>query len=162
MICLIFSQLNDVCKPSTSSKSFTSFSNYLVHCDLLDESENIFSGEPGSIVECFHLLGSPSTGWTIILKSQPNKKYHQGITSTLWKFLWLMRITSLSISIAFLWRFELEIYFKKWLLLATATKQSKQLILLRLIYKIIFISLTQNFSEASKGVKGFGPIYSNG
>ena len=122
MICLIFSQLNDVCKPSTSSKSFTSFSNYLVHCDLLDESENIFSGEPGSIVECFHLLGSPSTGWTIILKSQPNKKYHQGITSPLWKFLWLMRITSLSISIAFLWRFELEIYFKKWLLLATAMK----------------------------------------
>ena len=25
-----------------------------------------------------------------------------------------------------------------------------------------FISLPQNFSEASKGVKGFGPIYSNG
>ena len=57
MIWLISLELNDVFKPSTIKvKSLT---NYPVHCDPLDPIENVFNGEPLSVLGCFDIVGQP-------------------------------------------------------------------------------------------------------
>ena len=46
-----------------------------------------FSKEsPQAFLDASTLTSNPLTEWTIILKSQPNEKYHQGITSHLCEF----------------------------------------------------------------------------
>ena len=40
------------------SSRFTSLNNYLVHCDLLDKDENLFNGEPSSVLGCFDIAES--------------------------------------------------------------------------------------------------------
>ena len=44
------------------------------------------------------LSGSPLTGWATILKSQPNEKYHEGITGQPCKFSWLMLLNQVKIN----------------------------------------------------------------
>ena len=40
-------------------KRFTSFFSHHVHCDLLDKNENVFKGEPSSILGCFDINKQP-------------------------------------------------------------------------------------------------------
>lgn len=40
-------------------KTFSSFNNYLVRCDLLDENENLFNGKPSQVLACFDIAGEP-------------------------------------------------------------------------------------------------------
>ena len=37
----------------------TSFNTYLIHCDLIDRDENIFNGDPSSILASFDITGRP-------------------------------------------------------------------------------------------------------
>ena len=40
-------------------QKFTTFNNNLVHSDLLHNDENLFSGEPSSVIGCFDNVGQP-------------------------------------------------------------------------------------------------------
>ena len=46
-------------KIKTIINQLTSFNTYLIHCDLIDRDENIFNGDPSSILASFDILGGP-------------------------------------------------------------------------------------------------------
>ena len=44
-------------KKQTIINRLASFSNYFIHCDLLDKDENLFNGKPSTILACFDISG---------------------------------------------------------------------------------------------------------
>jgi len=46
-------------KIKTIINQLTSFNTYLIHCDIIDRDENIFNGEPSSLLASFDITGGP-------------------------------------------------------------------------------------------------------
>ena len=44
-------------KTQTVLNRLVSFKNYFIHCDLLDKDENLFNGNPSTILACFDIDG---------------------------------------------------------------------------------------------------------
>ena len=44
-------------KTQTVLNRLVSFNNYFINCDLLDKDENLFNGNPSTILACFDIVG---------------------------------------------------------------------------------------------------------
>ena len=74
-------------KTQTVINRLASLKNYFIHCDLLDKDENLFNGNPSTILACFDIDGKSFERVEYSLKQITMKKITSG------KYISSIRIT---------------------------------------------------------------------